>query len=83
MDRGDLVIKMGQVEYVEDMSDGLRLKVRIAQDGDEPIENIPYAFPLLPKTFQSVPKFGEGAFVITTFTGDKTSQRYDKKQCNF
>ena len=76
MDRGDLVIKMGQVEYVDDKTDGLRLKIRIAQDGDEPIENIPYAFPLLPKTFQSVPKFGEGAFVITTFTGDKTSQRY-------
>lgn len=76
MERGDLVIKMGQVEFVEDLSDGLRIKVRIAQDGDTPIENIPYAFPLLPKTFQSVPKMGEGAFVITTFTGDKTSQRY-------
>ena len=76
MDRGDLVIKMGQVEFVDDTTDGLRVKVRIAQDGDEPIENIPFAFPLLPKTFQSVPKFGEGAIVITTYTGDKTSQRY-------
>lgn len=76
MDRGEVVIKMGQVELVDDTTDGLRVKVRIAQDGNEPIENIPYAFPLLPKTFQSVPKFGEGAFVITTYTGDKTSQRY-------
>ena len=67
---------MGQVELVDDTTDGLRVKVRIAQDGNEPIENIPYAFPLLPKTLQSVPKFGEGAFVITTYTGDKTSQRY-------
>ena len=76
MDRGDLVIKMGQVEYVEDNTDGLRIKIRIAQDGETPIEKIPYSFPLLPKTFQSVPKLGEGAFVITTYTGDKTSQRY-------
>ena len=76
MDRGEVVIKMGQVEFVDDLSDGMRLKIRISQDGNEPIENIPYAFPLLPKTFQSVPKLGEGAFVITTYTGDKTSQRY-------
>lgn len=76
MDRGELIIKMGQVEYVEDSADGLRLKIRISQDGNESIENIPYAFPFLPKTFQSVPKVGEGAFVLTTYTGDKQSQRY-------
>ena len=76
MDNGTSIIKKGQVESVKDDTDGLRIKVRIAQDGETPLEEIPYAFPLLPKTFQSVPKVGEGAFVITTMSGNKNSQRY-------
>lgn len=75
MDNGDVIVKQGQVEYVDDSADGLRVKIRIGSDGDEPLENIPYAFPLLPKTFQSVPKEGEGAFVITMLSGNKESQR--------
>ena len=57
---GNAVIKMGQVESIYDDADGLRIKVRLAQDGDKPISELPYAFPLLPKTLQSVPKEGEG-----------------------
>ncbi len=76
MDNGEVIVKQGQVEYVEDTADGLRVKIRIAQDGNEPLENLPYAFPLLPKTFQSVPKVGEGAFVFTQLSGNKMSQRY-------
>ena len=75
MKNGDVIVKQGQVEYVDDSADGLRVKIRIGSDGDEPLENIPYAFPLLPKTFQSVPKVGEGAFVITMLSGNKESQR--------
>jgi hypothetical protein len=75
MKNGDVIVKKGQVEYVDDSADGLRVKIRIGSDGDEPLENIPYAFPLLPKTFQSVPKVGEGAFVITMLSGNKESQR--------
>jgi len=76
MDNGESIIKKGQVELIEDTADGLRIKVRIEQDGTTPLENIPYAFPLLPKTFQSVPKRGEGAFIITTMSDSKESQRY-------
>lgn len=47
---------------------GLRVRVRLNSDrnGDKPLppEKVPWSFPLLPKTFQSIPKRGEGAFVI-------------------
>lgn len=76
MDNGESIIKKGQVEWIEDTADGLRIKVRLKDDGQTPLENIPYAFPLLPKTFQSVPKIGEGAFVILAMSGNKKSQRY-------
>lgn len=76
MDNGDVIVRHGQVEYVEDNADGLRVKIRIDQDGQDPLENIPYAFPLLPKTFQSVPKVGEGAFVFLMLSGNKLSQRF-------
>lgn len=76
MDNGTSIIKKGQVESVEDTADGLRIKIRIKQDGKTPLSEIPYAFPLLPKTLQSVPKVGEGAFVITTMSGNRQSQRY-------
>lgn len=76
MNKGETIIKKGQVESVRDTADGLRIKVRLQQDGNLPIEQLPYCFPLLPKTFQSVPKEGEGAFVITTISNNKESQRY-------
>ncbi len=76
MDNGESIIKKGQVVLTEDTADGLRVKIRIQQDGNTPVEQIPYAFPLLPKTFQSVPKLGEGAFVLTTMSDSKESQRY-------
>jgi len=76
MDNGESIVKKGQVELVEDTADGLRIKVRLKQDGNTPLDNIPYAFPLLPKTFQSVPKHGEGAFVLTEMSDSKESQRY-------
>lgn len=76
MDNGTSIIKKGQVESVNDTADGLRIKVRLKQDGTRPLESIPYSFPLLPKTFQTVPKIGEGAFVLTTMSDSKQSQRY-------
>ena len=76
MDNGQSIVKKGQVESVEDTADGLRIKIRLKQDGTTPLSEIPYSFPLLPKAFQSVPKVGEGAFVITTMSGNKESQRY-------
>lgn len=76
MDVGESIIKKGHVVSVDDSTDGLRIKVRLDIDDRTPIDELPYSFPLLPKTFQSVPKVGEGAFVITTMSAGKESQRY-------
>lgn len=76
MDNGESIVKKGQVELTEDTADGLRIKIRLQQDGTTPLEQIPYSFPLLPKTFQSVPKVGEGALVLTTMSDSKESQRF-------
>lgn len=76
MNNEDVIIKMGQVESVDDDADGLRIKVRLNQDGNKSVDELPYAFPLLPKTFQSVPKIGEGVFVISAKVNNSLSNRY-------
>lgn len=70
------IIKMGHVEQVDDESDGLRIKARLAQDGSKTINDLPYAFPLLPKTFRSVPKVGECVLIFTSELGNNDSNRY-------
>lgn len=76
-------ILLGQVVYVEgesaplqDNKDALRIKVLLDSDGNKTIDELPYCFPLLPKVFQSVPKVGEGAFIINASIGNSASQRY-------
>ena len=70
------VVKMGHVESVEDDAGGLRIKARLAQDGDQDVSKLPYSFPLLPKTFRTVPKVGEGVLVILSELGNNDSNRY-------
>lgn len=72
----ETIVKMAQVESVEDTADGLRIKARLSQDGAKPLDEIPYAFPLLPKTFQTVPKVGEGVFILNAKVGNAQSNRY-------
>ena len=72
----DIIVKIGQIESLDDNSDGLRVKVRLEQDKGISNENLPYAFPLLPKTLQSIPKIGEAVFVITSKLNNKNSIRY-------
>lgn len=63
--------------YSKDGYDGLRVRVELALDNPSNINDIPWAFPLLPKVFQSVPKVGEAVFVFMQDDGDKhSSQRY-------
>ena len=63
--------------YSKDGYDGLRVRAELMQDKPGNYSNIPWAFPLLPKTFQSIPKVGEAVFVIADDDGDKNkSQRY-------
>ena len=71
-----VVVKIGHVESIMDDADGLRIKARLAQDGQRPLSEIPYAFPLLPKTIQSVPKVGEGVMIFTSQLGNIDSNRY-------
>nr|DAK97990.1 MAG TPA: hypothetical protein [Ackermannviridae sp.]DAS65303.1 MAG TPA: hypothetical protein [Ackermannviridae sp.] len=70
---------LGKVEEVEDRttpngSDGLRVKARTTSDNTLGI--VPWAFPLLPKVFQSVPKVGEYVLIFLTEIGNTGSQRY-------
>ena len=65
-------------EFSKDASDGLRVRAELTQDNAKNINDIPWAFPILPKTFRSTPKVGEAVFLfINDMGGDKTtSQRY-------
>ena len=63
--------------YSKDGYDGLRIRAEIATDKSKEISDIPWAFPLLPKTLQTIPKVGEAVFLIMDDSGSKTSaQRY-------
>lgn len=62
--------------YPNDAGAG-RIKVRLDSDGrDTPTDSLPDAFPLIPKTLQSIPKEGEGVFVINATLGNSQVQRY-------
>lgn len=70
---------IGKVEAIEDKntpdgSDGLRIKARTTSDNT--LGQVPWAFPILPKVFQSVPKIGEYVLILTTELGNTGSQRY-------
>lgn len=69
-------IKVGQVESIEDSTDGLRIKARINGEEGKQIEDIPYAFPWMPKFFQVMPKVGESVFVFHANIGNSGSNRY-------
>ena len=73
---GTSLIKRGQVISVNDTTDGLRVKVRLPEDGSKPADSIDWSFPLLPKSFMSAPKVGEGVFVILSMSDNQSSQRY-------
>lgn len=73
---GEALIRIGEVVEVNDEYDGLRIKVRIDQDSKTETKDLPYAFPLLPKTIQSVPKKGEAVLIIVSSLGNKNSIRY-------
>lgn len=70
--------KVREVEgvYSKDGADALRVRAEIMQDHASSLEDIPWAFPLMPKTFQSVPKVGEAVLIIMDRVEDTTSQRY-------
>lgn len=68
--------KVCQIEgkYTKEGADGLRIKVQLPLDQVNSLDDIPWAFPILPKVFQSVPKVGESVFVFKADEGK--SDRY-------
>lgn len=54
-----------EVTSIDDDTDGGRIRARIADlDKNTPDENLPYAYPLLPKFFHAYPKVGEVVRII-------------------
>lgn len=71
------VVRFCNVISVNDDTDADRIKVRlIPEDNSKTIDEIDYAFPLLPKMFHVKPKVGEAVFVFLAVTNDGNSQRY-------
>jgi hypothetical protein len=76
---GKVLIKIGTVIEVEDdassgSADGLRVRAKLAE---ESFDKVPWAFPLLPKTIQSVPKEGEAVLLIADAIDEfSEGQRY-------
>ncbi len=67
-----MIVKLGHVEQTNiDPAGALRIKARAHEDGGG---EVPWAFPLLPKQFQVVPKVGEGVFLLEE--NGKGSNRY-------
>ena len=60
------IFKYGTVVAVDDSFDGDRVKVHIkgVDSSNYSLDDIPYAFPLIPKTFFVKPKIGETVLVI-------------------
>lgn len=77
----NLKMNIGIVREVEntfskDGYDGLRVRVELDSDKQKRIASLPWAFSLLPKTFQSIPKVGEAVFVLMIGEDNKSAQRF-------
>lgn len=77
MNKDILGIRYCRVVSVDDDTDADRIKVRLhPEDNAKTIEELDYAFPLLPKAFHIKPKENEGVFVLLAVNNNGDSQRY-------
>jgi len=80
----NVIINLAKVLRVESIKDadnanGLRIKANLnPKDNscENKIDELPWYFPLMPKTFQSVPKVGETVLIIFTDGDNKQTQGY-------
>lgn len=74
----NIIIRLCEVLSVDDEQAGLRIKVRLEpEDGDiDDIDDLPYAFPLLPKHLHINPKIGECVMVILAAQGEAKGNRF-------
>ena len=71
------VVRFCKVLSINDDTDADRIKVRLSpEDNSKTLEQIDYAFPLLPKMFHVKPKVGEAVLILLATTNDGNSQRY-------
>lgn len=71
------ILKTGIVVSNNDEYDGFRIKVRIyGEDDDKLDEELPFAFPLLPKMMHILPKVDEAVLVICNSIESPYGQRY-------
>lgn len=75
---GEIInVRYCEVLSVVDREDGDRIIVRLhPEDDGKPLNEIQYAFPLLPKMIHVKPKVGEGVLVLLSVTTNGDSQRY-------
>ena len=70
-------VRFCKVISISDDTDADRIKVRPSpEDNSKSIDEIDYAFPILPKMFHVKPKVGEAVLVLLAVTNDGNSQRY-------
>lgn len=71
------VVRICKVMSVTDDTDGKRIKVRLFPDDNNVTdEDLPYAFPLLPKILHVEPKVGESVLIILGQLDNGQSNRY-------
>lgn len=71
-----LSMYVGYVADTKDNYNGGRLKAIISIDKGQRMEDIPYAFPLIPKMVQVRPKIGEAVVVFVANDKEPSSQRW-------
>lgn len=77
MAKDNAQLYISRVEKVYDDNDGLRIRARIPYyDGGIPSDELPMAFPLLPKFLHVNPQIGEGVLIITQDNGNPSSDRF-------
>jgi hypothetical protein len=70
-------VRFCKVVSISDDTDADRIKIRLVpEDTSKNIEDIEYAFPLLPKMFHVKPKVGEAVLGLLSVSNDGESQRY-------
>lgn len=70
------LIQRGKVISLEDPNDAGRIKVRIVGvDNDKTDEELPFAFPMLPKHINIMPKIKEGVLIFMFATGNDEVDR--------
>lgn len=71
------VLRIAKVDSVFDDNNGGRIRaIVLPEDRGKSWDDIPYAFPLLPKMMHIVPKVGEAVLILTAKLDDVNSQRY-------